>query len=108
MINEKIKKIELEKFFKKIEIEDKILNKFLLNYFKELGIKSEKDFDNYFLSKFVDPILVRQKISLELLWNQLIYRKYINNVKIDLDKIKKELNNIQKEKNIFFKKSYLL
>ena len=30
--------------------------------------------------------------------NQLIYRKYINNVKIDLDKIKKELNNIQKEK----------
>ena len=98
LVNEKIKIIELEKFYKKLEIEDEILNKFLLNSFKELGIKSEKDFDNYFLSKFVDPILVRQKISLELLWNQLIYRKYINNVKIDLDKIKKDLNNIQKEK----------
>ena len=67
MINEKIKKIELEKFFKKIEIEDKILNKFFLNYFKGMGFESEEDFENFFLTKFVDPILVRQKISLELL-----------------------------------------
>ena len=56
LVNEKIKIIELEKFYKKLEIEDEILNKFLLNSFKELGIKSEKDFDNYFLSKFVDPM----------------------------------------------------
>ena len=43
LVNEKIKKIELEKFFKKIEIEDQILNNFLLNYFKGIRIESEED-----------------------------------------------------------------
>ena len=62
LINEKIKRIELEKFFKKLEIEDEILNKFLLNYFKELGIQSEEDFDNYFLAKFVNPGVIRKKL----------------------------------------------
>ena len=98
LVNEKIKKIELEKFFKKIEIEDQILNKFLLNYFKGMGFESEEDFDNYFLTKFVNPKIVKEKISQELLWNQLIYRKYIKSVKIDVNKIKNELKNNNKEK----------
>ena len=98
LVKEKIKRIELEKFFKELEIEDEILNKFLFNYFKELGLKSEKDFDNYFLTKSVDPTIVKQKISQELLWNQLVYRRYIKSVKIDINKIKKELNNNNKEK----------
>ena len=50
------------------------------------------------MSKFVDPKIVKKKISQELLWNQLIYRKYIKSVKIDVSKIKKELKDNNKEK----------
>ena len=32
----------------------------------------------------------RKKLKLETLWNQLIYKKYIKNVKIDKKKFKKE------------------
>ena len=34
---------------------------------------------------------LKQKIKIELLWNQFIYSKYINQVSIDIDKYQKKL-----------------
>ena len=51
------------------------------------------DFKNFFLSKNINPNFVRKKIKLEILWNQLIYQKYKQNVKINkhliIDDLKK-------------------
>ena len=48
---------------------------------------------------------LKQKIKIELLWNQFIYSKYINQVSIDIDKLSKKINLIknkgQKEYNIY-------
>ena len=93
LIREKIKEIEIKKITKEIKIKDKILNSLLLNYFKELKITSIPEFEKFFLSKDIDPNVVRKKITLEVLWNQLIYRKYQKNVKINkqliIDDLKK-------------------
>lgn len=99
LIREKIKEIELLKFFEEIKIEEEILDNILINYFKRFGINSEKEFRDYFNNRNIEPSIVRKKISIEILWNQLIYKKFYQNIKIDRNLIKKELinKNIQKE-----------
>ena len=98
LIREKIKEIEIKKLIKKIEIEDKILNNLILSYFDEFGIKSILEFEKYFLNKGINPNLIRKKISLEMLWNQLIYSKYNQNIKINKELIKKNLLKREKQK----------
>ncbi len=88
MIREKIKEIELIKIFKEIKVEDKLLNNLLINYFKSINIKTISDFEKYFLSQEINPNLIKKKISIEILWNQLIYSKFKQNVKIDRELIK--------------------
>ena len=72
IIREKIKKIEIERVIKKIEIEDKILNNLVTGYFKEFEINTITEFENFFLNKDIDPNVIKKKISIEVLWNQLI------------------------------------
>tara|TARA_B100000575_G_scaffold289436_1_gene291213 strand:- start:335 stop:1261 length:927 start_codon:yes stop_codon:yes gene_type:complete len=99
LIREKIKEIELLKIFKELKIDEKFLNKFAINYFTRLGINSMYEFDNFFSNQGLDPTSVKNKITMEILWNQLIYNKFIENVKIDKELIKKDLltNSKQKE-----------
>jgi len=97
LIREKIKEIELKKLFKEIEVEDKFLNNVLIDYFKSINIKTISEFENFFTSKDINPNLIKKKISIEILWNQLIYSKFKQNVKIDRKSIQNELsNNIKK------------
>ncbi len=99
IVREKIKKIELSKVFKDIEVNDELLNNFILNYFGQLGINSINEFDNFFINKGIEPKSVKNKITIEILWNQMIYKKFRKNVKIDKNLITQELlkNNKQIE-----------
>ena len=93
IIREKIKEIEIKRIIKEIKIEDKILENLIINYFKEFQIKSISEFENYFLNRNIDPDEIKKKITLEVLWNQLIYKKYQKNVKINKQKI---INDLKK------------
>ena len=99
LIREKIKEIELKKNEKKIKIDNDLLNNLILNYFKKNEIKSISDFENYFLSIDIDPNFIKKKISIEVLWNQMIYSKFYKNIKIDKESILNDLQNkgVQKE-----------
>ena len=94
LIREKIKEIEIKKLIKEIKIKDQILNNLILNYFKEFEITSIPEFEKFFLNKDINPNMIRKKITLEMLWNQLIYTKYQKNVRIDkqliIDDLKKK------------------
>ena len=97
LIREKIKEIELKKLLKKIEVEEKFLNNVLIDYFRSINIKTISEFENFFISKDINPNLIKKKISIEMLWNQLIYSKFKQNVKIDRESIQNELsNNVKK------------
>ena len=99
LIREKIKQIELKKKVKKIRIEDQFLNDLIIYYFKDIQIESISDFENYFISMNIEPDLIKKKLSTEILWNQLIFSKYNQSVKINkqdiISKLKK--NNKHKE-----------
>ena len=97
LIKEKIKEIEIKKIIKEIKIEDKILNNLIIGYFKEFEINTISEFENFFLSKDIDPNVIKKKISIEILWNQLIYSRYNQNVKIDKQLIKSNLSNNKKQ-----------
>ena len=97
LIREKIKEIGIERIFKEFKIKDKILNNLILNYFKEFKITSIPEFEKFFLNNDIDPNVIRKKIKLEMMWNQLIYSKYQKNVKINKQLIIDDLKKNDKQ-----------
>ena len=91
LIREKVKEIELKKLLNEITIEEEIINNILINHFKRLGIDTIAQFNQFFIAKSIDPLVIKKKITIEVLWNQLIYQKYGKSVKIDRENIKNEL-----------------
>lgn len=98
LIREKIKEIELKKKVNEIKIEEGLLQNVLIDYFKKENFQSISDFENYFLKVGINPDSIKRKITIEILWNQLIYSKYIQSVKIDKKEIKDDLLNNNKQK----------
>ena len=98
LIREKIKEIELKKIFKEIKVEEEFLNNLLINHFASTNIKNIDDFEKYFLLLDISPNLIKKKISIEVMWNQLIFNKFNQNVKINKEIIKNELLSNDKQK----------
>jgi peptidyl-prolyl cis-trans isomerase SurA len=97
LIREKIKEIELIKILEEIKVEEEVLNNVLIDYFKSINIKTISDFEKHFLSQEINPNLIKKKISIEILWNQLIYSKFKENVKIDMKLLKDEVSSNNKK-----------
>ena len=102
LIKENIKKIELLKYKKYLQIDDKLLESIILKYFTNLNIKSLLDLDKFLREKSINADFVKRKLTIETLWNQLIYSKFYKNVKINKDEIKKSISNKK-----IFKEHYL-
>ena len=98
LIREKVKRIELLKYHEAISIEEKFIETIIVNYFSRLNINSLDQFELYFKQKNIDTTLIKEKIAIEILWNQLIYRKFFENVKIDENQIKADLSKKQNQK----------
>ena len=93
IVRESIKKIELLKYKKNLQIDDKLLENIILKYFSNLNIKSLSDLDKFLREKSINADFVKRKLTIETLWNQLIYSKFYKNVKINKDEIKKSISN---------------
>ena len=100
IIKEKVKKIELLKLLKELRIEEKLSEKIIIDYFARFGVDSISKFEEFFVNKKLSPEYVRKKITIEVLWNQLIYSKYHKNLNISEELIKEELLKKEKKKNI--------
>ena len=97
LIREKIKEIEIKKIVREIKFKDKIFDNLILKYFKELKITSISEFEKFFLSKDIDPNKIRKKITIEVLWNELVYNKYQKNIKINKQLIIDDLKKNDKQ-----------
>ena len=100
LIREKIKEIELLKRIGSLEIDQNILNEIILNSFKKNNIETITDFEEYFKEVNIKPNVIRKKISIEILWNKLIYEIFNKNVKIDNEAIKNEIKKNKKIKEL--------
>ena len=101
LINEIIKKKELERFFD-FEKENKLIDIIENNLIKNKKIKNKSEFKAILESKNLKYEMIREKLKVEAYWNQLIYDKYSKNLKIDKNELKEKiLNNLKNKKKRF-------
>ncbi|MDC0601176.1 peptidylprolyl isomerase [Candidatus Pelagibacter sp.] len=105
VIKEKIKKKEVSKYFK-FNTSQEFLDNVIKSYYTKLGIDSLENFKIYLQEYDLELDIVKNKIEIELLWNQLIGRQYQDQIiinKKDLEnKVEKYLkeNELTKEFNL--------
>ena len=102
LIREKIKKIELLKFYD-LEKADKYSDQLLNDFYKKLNFENEDEFNSYLINYNLNISDIKEKLKIETLWNEMIFQKYNNQIKIDKEKIKtkiKNQKNILKEYNL--------
>tara|TARA_B100000795_G_scaffold216677_1_gene170618 strand:+ start:1122 stop:2054 length:933 start_codon:yes stop_codon:yes gene_type:complete len=97
-LKEKIKKIELAKYFD-LETLDLNIDIYLQNFYKNLNINSDTEFKQYLKGNNMSLDYVKTKIQIEILWNQLIYDRYIAQINIDRDELKKKLDEASNRLN---------
>ena len=101
LLKNKIKKIEIMKFVKELKVEDKFLQNIIKHKYSKIGINSLENFKSFLKDNSLDFEVIREKLTTELIWNDLIYQKFNKKIVIDRDKIKDEiLQNSQKENQI--------
>ncbi len=86
-----IKKIELSNFVEEIKVDDKFLLKLIVSKYSKIGIDSLEKFEIFSKDNNLDIKLIKEKFSVELIWNDYIYKKFFNKVVIDREKIEREL-----------------
>ena len=97
LINERIKKIEIEKIFK-IVPNKTLLSKVIEDIYSSIGISSLSEFESYLLQNNIDIERVKEKISIEIAWNNLIVNIYGNEIEIDQNAMNKELEKFDEKK----------
>ena len=102
LIREKIKEIEISKSSLG-EIDDEYLDNVIKSIYKNLNFRNKDEFLTYIKSFQIDIATIERKLSGEAYWNQLIYKKFFSKLKIDKQKIKKEILSNKQTLN-----SYLL
>jgi len=93
LINEIIKKKEIQKLFD-LEKENPLIDKVLVNLYEKIGFKNQIEFENTLKqinSYNIDEIT--KKLKIEIYWNDLIFLKYKDQVKINEKDLKMRLND---------------
>ena len=103
-LREQIKKIELSKYFD-LQVLNLNIDNYLENFYKNLDINTESEFEKYLEGSNISLDYIKKKIQIEILWNQLIYDKYIAQINIDQNKLKEKLKELSNKAN---QKVYLL
>lgn len=101
LIKNRIKEKEIKKYYTNINPDQKFINDIIKNNASNLGFDNLSEFENY-LNKFDITIkFLQNRIINEILWNELVVKKYSNKITINKEKIYNDikLTNI---KNKFY------
>ena len=100
IIREKIKKIEILKHVNKIKLEENYINELIDQNYTKLGMDNIRDFEIMLNKIGFDLSEFEEKLSIEALWNRLIYEKYFSKVKINKKKLREQIIS-QKKQSLF-------
>ena len=108
VIREKIKKIEISKNFKEIKLNEDYSEILLKNLYSRLNLKSINEFEIYLKNYDLKIIDIEKKITIDVLWNELIIKKYSSKIVINEAAIKKELLKNSKFQSIEYQLSEII
>ena len=98
LINEIVKKKEIEKYFP-IEKDNQFIDEYLRNLYSKLNIKDEDEFKIKLKGKNIYKLSkIRNKINIELFWNDLIYSRFKDQVKVDRKELISKVQNLKNDK----------
>lgn len=103
LIREKIKLYELKKYYDvKNFSNEKLLENIIQDFYQRLNIENEDSFKEYLVSNQITYEQVKEKIKLEVLWNQFIGQKFGNQIIINENKLRESITlNRLNVKNTF-------
>ncbi len=104
IIREKIKEEEIIKYFDLYNIENKLIEKIIKEFYLKLGIQNKNEFKNYLLTYDLNYQDVKKKITIEAAWNDLVYKKFSSKIEIDKKEIKSRINKLisnKEERNLY-------
>ena len=96
LINEKIKRIEIEKKYK-ITPNKKLISKVIEDIYTGIGISSLEEFKNYLSQNNVEFEKVKMKIAIEISWNDFIVENFKDQIEIDTNLLKKDLEKLEEK-----------
>ena len=102
LIKEKIKENEILRYTDGIALNEKFLNQLIMQRYSRLNLNNKDQFIDYLKKYNINIKTIEKKISIEALWNQLIYQKFSKNIKIDKNSLLKEIKTkfAEGEKNL--------
>ncbi len=98
IIREKIKKDEIEKYIDIQNFDNENFEVIFKNFYNNLGLNNNKEFEKYLSNYNLSFNDVKQKIFIEFSWNNLIYNKFINQIQINENLIKKQIEEKKNKK----------
>jgi peptidyl-prolyl cis-trans isomerase SurA len=93
LIREKVKIISLLDLVEKISVEDEYVDKIIKTTYKKNGFNTLDQYREYLKKNGLKIEYLKNKISIEALWNELIYKKFNSKVVINKKKITNEVKN---------------
>ena len=93
LMREKIKQNEILKYTENIKLDENFLNTLIKQRYSRLNLQNKNEFLKYLKDYNINIQTIEKKISIEALWNQIIYQKFSKNIKIDRKKLLKEIKN---------------
>ena len=99
LINENIKKIEIEKKFEILQNKD-IIKKIIADLYSGIGISGINEFKDHLKNYNINLELVENKISIEVAWNDYIFNKFNRSVVIDEGKIRNKIKELKKKNKV--------
>ena len=97
MIKDKIKKIALLPIVKKIEINDDDFKRVLISNYSNTGLTKIEEISEHLKKYDVKAKLVREKVTINAIWSQFIYEKYSKNIKINVEKLKQDIQGSENQ-----------
>jgi len=95
---DRIKEIEILKNTSNLDIDEIFLAKLVENVYSQLNFINLEDFEKHLINNQSNFDYFKNKLMVENIWNELIYVKFNNKVKINRDKLQKIiLSNEKKE-----------
>ena len=99
LINEKIKKMEIERRYE-ITVNKNVIKKIINDLYSKLGISDMEAFKQYLSNYSINLDLVTRKISIEVAWNDYILNRFNNIILVDEVKIRKKINQLSEKNSI--------
>tara|TARA_B100000787_G_scaffold62425_1_gene45852 strand:- start:132 stop:1052 length:921 start_codon:yes stop_codon:yes gene_type:complete len=97
IIREKLKRNELQVYYKLNGKQD-FLDEIVKQYYQKINIETLSDFVIFLNENDLELKTVKKKIEIEVMWNRLVGSKYGNQININEEALKKQIDN-SSEKN---------